>query len=300
MRLKNIIHSASVVILAACMSTALAQEEAETLTPAQIVEQAPEDVWRPVDPENLLYMDLPAGTIVIELRPDFAPKHVAQIKALTREGFYNGLNFHRVIEGFMAQGGDPKGDGTGDSDKPNIEAEFTRDTQDTTEFVQIGRDRTAPRVGFVNGMPTGAQPEALRAFRTDRKVDLWALHCPGVMSMARASDPNSANSQFFLMIGDSRLNLDRRYSIWGQIIDGFEASRRIMRGEPPSRPTPIIRMRVGADVPAADRKDIVVMRTDSETFRRYVKAAGELSDTGYVKDICDIKVPVRVDGEIER
>ena len=239
MRLKNIIHAAPFVVIAAAgISAASAQEEAETLTPAQIAEQAPEDVWRPVDPENLLYMDLPAGTIVIELRPDFAPKHVAQIKELTREGFYNGLNFHRVIEGFMAQGGDPKGDGTGDSDKPNIEAEFTLDTQDTTEFVQIGRDRTAPRVGFVSGMPAGAQPEALRAFRTDRKVDLWALHCPGVMSMARAADPNSGNSQFFLMIGDSRLNLDRRYSIWGRIIDGFEASRRIMRGEPAQSPDP--------------------------------------------------------------
>ena len=306
MRLKKIIHSASIFVAAtaglasAGIMAAWAQEETETLTPAEIIEQASEDVWRPVDQENLLYMYLPAGTIIIELRPDFAPKHVAQLKELTREGFYDGLNFHRVIEGFMAQGGDPKGDGTGDSDKPNIEAEFTRDTQDTTEFVQIGRDRTAPRVGFVAGMPAGAQPEALRAFRTDRKVEMWPLHCPGVMSMARASDPNSANSQFFLMIGDSRLNLDRRYTIWGWILDGFEASRRITRGEPPSRPTPIIRMRVGADVPAADRKDIKVMRTESETFRRYIKAAGELNENGYVKDICDIKVPVRVDGEIER
>ncbi len=302
MRFKRTFRVAPVICAAFAIETAsvLAQDEVETLSPSDIIENAPADIWRSIDPENALYMDLPAGTIIIELRPDFAPQHVARIKELTREGFYDGLNFHRVIEGFMAQGGDPKGDGTGGSEKPDLPAEFARDTLGLSEFVQIGRDRTAPRVGYVDGLAVGAQPEALRTFRADRKVELWPLHCPGVMSMARASDPNSANSQFFLMIGDSRLNLDRRYTVWGSIVDGFESSRRITRGEPPSRPTPIIRVRVGADVPVSERKDIVVMRTDSETFLRYLKAAGELSDIGYVKDICDVKVPVRVDGEIER
>lgn len=302
MRLKKVFHTATVICAGLAINTTivLAQDEVETLSPTQIIDNAPADIWRPTDLENTLYMDLPAGTIVIELRPDFAPEHVARIKELTREGFYDGLRFHRVIEGFMAQGGDPKGDGTGGSDKPDLLAEFARDTLGINEFVQIGRDRTAARVGYVDGMPVGAQPEALRAFRTDRKVELWALHCPGVMSMARSGDPNSANSQFFLMIGDSRLNLDRRYTGWGWIIDGFESTRRISRGEPPTRPTPIIRVRVGADVPVSERKVIDVMRTDSETFRRYLKAAGELAENGYMKDICDVKVPVRVDGVIER
>ena len=281
-------------------ASALAQEAPPPVFPSQIIADAPEDVWRPLDPENTLYMDLPAGLVVIELRPDFAPGHVARVKELTREGFYDGLNFHRVIEGFMAQGGDPKGDGTGGSDKPNLQAEFTRPAEMVEGFTVLGRDRIAPRVGYIDGMPTAAQPTALRSFRADRRVDLWPLHCPGVMSMARASDPNSANSQFFLMIGDSRLNLDRRYTGWGWIVDGFEATRRIVRGEPPNRPTPIIRMRIGADMPAGERGDIQVMRTDSETFERYLKAAGEVNDTGYVKDICSIKVPVRVDGKIER
>jgi len=291
-----------VLAVALAFSPAMAQaqdEPADPLTPQQIIDGAPEDVWRSVDPENTIYMDLPAGVVIIEMRPDFAPKHVERIKTLVRGGFYNGLRFHRVIEGFMAQGGDPKGDGTGGSDLPDIEAEFTRDTSVTSEFTEIGRDRIAPRIGYVDGMPVGAQPEALRAFRSDRRVALWPLHCPGVMSMARSGHPNSANSQFFLMIGDSRLNLDRTYTGWGWIVDGFKYSRRIERGEPPTRPTPIVRMRIGADVPAGERKNVEVMRTDSETFMRYLKASGVITD-GFVKDICDIKVPARIDGEIKR
>lgn len=298
----RMIHKISAGLAASlCLNAvAIAQDDAPPLRPSQIATAAPEDVWRPLDPENTLYMYLPAGLVVIEMRPDFAPVHVERIKELTREGFYDGLNFHRVIEGFMAQGGDPKGDGTGGSDKPDLPAEFARDTQDVPGFNVIGRDRIAPRIGYIDGMPVAAQPEGLRAFRADRRVELWPVHCPGVMSMARASNPNSANSQFFLMIGDSRLNLDRRYTGWGWIVDGFEASRRIVRGEPPGRPTPIIRMRVAADLSPEDIQNIEVMRTDSETFVRYLKAAGEINETGYVKDICSIRVPVRVDGKIER
>ncbi|MEM8937351.1 MAG: peptidylprolyl isomerase, partial [Pseudomonadota bacterium] len=245
------------------LSGALAQSnDASQRTPQQIIEEAPADAWRAVDLENALLMDVPAGKIVIELRPDFAPLHVAQIKTLAREKFYDGLTFHRVLEGFVAQGGDPNGDGTGGSALPNIEPEFARDTNAVQNFTEIGRDRISPRVGYVDGMPVAAQPEALRAFKVDRSVDLWPLHCPGVMSMARATLPNSANSQFFLMLGDSRLNLDRRYSGWGWIIDGFEATRRINRGEPPDRPTPIMRVRVAADAPAQDQPEIQVLRTD--------------------------------------
>lgn len=276
------------------------EDSADPLTPMQILNTAPDNAWRRLDPENTVYMVLPAGTVIIELRPDFAPRHVERIKALVREGFYDGLNFHRVIEGFMAQGGDPKGDGTGGSDKPDLAGEFARDSQAAPNAAFIGRDRIAPRVGFIDGMLIGAQPETLRTFRADRKVELWPLHCPGVMSMARSSSPNSANSQFFLMFGDARLNLDRRYTAWGWIVDGFEASRRISRGEPPARPTPIMRMRIAADMAPAERREIEVLRTDSDIFMRYLASLEEVDETGYVKDICDIKTPVRIDGALKQ
>ncbi len=267
--------------------------------PVQQIIDAPDSEWRPVDPENLIAVDLPSGPLYIELRPDLAPQHVAQIKTLVRRGFYDGLNFHRVIEGFVAQGGDPKGDGSGGSDLPNIPAEFARDTKDVANFTAIGRDRLAARVGLIDGVPVGAEPESLRSVREDRAVRLWGAHCQGVMSMARATPPDSANSQFFLVIGDARQSLDQRYTVWGWIVDGLENARRIERGEPPKRPTPIVRMRIGADVPPAELPKIEVMRSDSAVFQAYLKETRLVDETGFVKDLCDIRPPRRINGKIE-
>ncbi len=155
------------------------------------------------DLENTLYMDLKDGRVVIEMRPDLAPKHVAQIKRLTRKGFYDGLVFHRVIEGFMVQGGDPDGNGTGGSGT-NIPAEFS-DEQ----------------------------------------------HLRGVMSMARSRSPDSADSQFFIMLAHSP-HLDGAYTIWGKVTSGMKYVDNIKKGDPRSGtvddPDKIVRMRVAADV----------------------------------------------------
>ncbi len=254
--------------------------------------------WRSLDPENTLLMDLPAGEVIIELRSDFAPGHVTRIKELTREGFYNGLNFHRVIEGFVAQGGDPRGDGTGGSTKPDLPPEFLLKAETVDNFAVIGRDRQSPRVGFVDGLPAAADPETLRSFLVNREVKLWGAHCPRVMSMARSARPDSANSQFFLMIGDARTSLDQRYTIWGWIVDGYDATRRIDRGEPPKRPTPIVRMRIAADIDAKEYDTVEVLDTSGETFNEYLEAAGLVKDE-FVRDLCNIKTPVRVNGKIK-
>ena len=145
-----------------------------------------------MDPENTLILTLDTGPVTIKLRPDLAPGHVERIKELTREGFYDGVVFHRVIDGFMAQGGDPTGTGTGGSDKPNLKAEFSREP-----------------------------------------------HVRGVCSMARAQNPNSANSQFFICFDDARF-LDRQYTVWGEVISGMENVDKIKRGEPVKDPDKII------------------------------------------------------------
>ena len=136
------------------------------------------------------------GDVVIKLRPDLAPGHVARITELASEGFYDGVIFHRVIAGFMAQGGDPTGTGMGGSDKPDLPAEFN------------------------------AEP-----------------HVEGVCSMARAQNPNSANSQFFICLDDARF-LDKQYTVWGQVISGMEHVHAIPKGEPPRAPGKIVKATV--------------------------------------------------------
>ena len=162
------------------------------------------DGAKAAEPENPLLMELKDGMVTIEMRPDLAPKHVARIKELVRLGFYDGLTFHRVIGGFMAQGGDPKGTGTGGSGQ-NIPAEFSDEP-----------------------------------------------HVRGTLSMARSSDPDSADSQFFIVLASSRF-LDGQYTVWGKVVKGMEFVGKIKRGNKSNNgavddPDKIIHMRVAADV----------------------------------------------------
>jgi peptidylprolyl isomerase len=160
------------------------------------------------DPENTLYMDVPKGRVVIEMRPDLAPNHVAQIKELVRRGFYDGVPFHRVIDGFMAQTGDPTGTGTGGSGH-KLKAEFNKEH-----------------------------------------------HVRGTVSMARAQDPNSADSQFFICFAPAPF-LDGQYTVWGKVVSGMEYIDAIKKADPGDRsgmvkdPDHIIKMQVAAD---ADKK----------------------------------------------
>jgi peptidylprolyl isomerase len=147
------------------------------------------------DTYNTLTLTLADGDVTIKLRPDLAPNHVARIAELANDGFYDGVVFHRVIPGFMAQGGDPTGTGTSGSDKPNLKQEFSKEP-----------------------------------------------HVRGVCSMARTSDPNSANSQFFIVFDDARF-LDSQYTVWGEVTDGMELIDALPKGEPPREPGKIVKAR---------------------------------------------------------
>jgi peptidylprolyl isomerase len=175
---------------------------------AMMSETNPAEAQATPDPENTLRMTLKDdGQVTIQLRPDLAPQHVERIKTLTRRGFYDGTPFHRVIEGFMAQGGDPTGTGTGGSDLPDLPAEFS-------------------------------PPQRARFLR-------------GTCGMARAQNPNSANSQFFIMFAPGSF-LDGQYTIWGQVTAGMEHVDRITRGQGQNgmvrNPDRLIRMQVVADI----------------------------------------------------
>ncbi|MBL8698369.1 MAG: peptidylprolyl isomerase [Alphaproteobacteria bacterium] len=149
------------------------------------------------DLDNTLWLDVPSGRVTIRLRPDLAPKHVARIKELANDGFYDGIVFHRVIDGFMAQTGDPTGTGTSGSGK-KLPAEFSKEP-----------------------------------------------YVRGTCGMARTNDPNSADSQFFIMFAEGSF-LNGQYTVWGQVTDGMEHIDAIKRGEPPRNPDKIVRMRVAS------------------------------------------------------
>jgi len=151
------------------------------------------------DKENTLYLDLQSGRVVIEMRPDLAPRHVARIKELVRQGYYDGIVFHRVIPGFMAQTGDPTGTGTGGSGK-KLPAEFSREP-----FVR------------------------------------------GTVGMARTQDPNSGDSQFFIMFQPAP-HVNGQYTAWGKVTGGMQLGDKIASGEPPRNPDKVVRMQVAADV----------------------------------------------------
>lgn len=293
--MSSLLKMAMASLLVSISAAAAQQTSAD---PVSIVENAPENEWVRIAPENLMVMDLPAGPMIIELRPDLAPAHIERVTRLTRERFYDGTIFHRVIEGFVAQGGDPQGNGQGGSSYPDLPGEFAQDGQDMTEAVIIGRDDRAAQVGFLGTVPVGTQAPTLSSFLTRDVYALWGLHCQGVMSMARASSPNSANSQFFVMFGDARDSLDQGYTVWGNAVSGFTNAKRISRGEPPVRPTPIVRMRMMMDIPANERKTVEYLDPSSETFKNYLIARRLMTPDGYVENICGIDVPVRIDGEL--
>ena len=245
---------------------------------------AEDDTWVPIDPDNTLYVELQDGTVVIALMPDVAPGHVARLKDLAREGFYNDVVFHRVIDGFMAQGGDPTGTGTGGSQKPDLTAEFTFHAS----LEGVGIDERKNTVSIMGPAAVITEPESMQFVRPDGKVQSWMPHCPGITSMARSSNPNSANSQFFWMFAKYP-SLDRQYTSWGKIIYGEDLLNGINRGEPPANPDKIVRMRVGSDIPEAERFAFEVMAPGSITLSENIEAATE---NGLI-DVCKIDIPVR-------
>ncbi len=185
-----------VLVLALAAAPALAKDDPPAPAPVSVdVNQDPA-----VEPDNVLLLDLSnGGRVTIRLMPEWAPNHVERIKTLVRQGFYNGVIFHRVIDGFMAQTGDPTGTGGGGSQLPNLKAEF-------------------------NERP----------------------HLRGTVSMARTNEPDTANSQFFIVFYP-RLALDRKYTNFGRVIAGMDVVDRIERGEPPANPTKVVQASIAAD-----------------------------------------------------
>jgi len=246
--------------------------------------------WRQADPEHTLYIDTVHGRIVIEMYPEVAPRHVERIETLTRAGYYDGLTFHRVIDDFMAQTGDPLGTGEGASSLPDLREEFMFRRGPDMPFVQAAEQGRA-RLGFYKALPIESQPDAQMAVTADGRVSANALHCQGVVSMARADAPNSANSQFFIMRAPNSA-LDKRYTIFGRVVWGMDAVMQLAVGNPPPVPDRMLAVRVAADVPESERAPIFVLRTDGPQFRELIDDTRRARGADF--SVCDVQIPARV------
>jgi peptidylprolyl isomerase len=269
----------------------------------------PPEAWRAVDPANLVLIDTRYGQVAVELAPAFAPKHAERLRALIRAHFYDGLFFYRVIDNFVAQGG--IGEGTASTkdhpveaknlDKwPALKAEFDRASTPTPVFTPLGNaDLMAPEVGFEDGFPVARDPKDGRE---------WLIHCPGTFAFARDNDPDTASTEFYIVIGQSPRRLDRDLTAFGRVLSGQQYLQKLERGDPDvdsgvigdvSKRDPILRMRIAADVPAAERPSFQVLRTESKAFADAVEARRRPTSPFYfrkpppVLDVCGVPVQVK-------
>jgi peptidylprolyl isomerase len=232
---------------------------------------APDYGFKPVAPENLWVIETGKGRILIELRPDLAPNHVARIRELTREGYYDGALFYRVINHYFAQGGARSATGPFESARPNVKAEFT-----------------------VTGLP--ASVEWLGASPLNRTEDgtAFARFCPGTAAFPHYDDPDSANSQFHLM-REAGPSLEHKYTVFGRVVVGLDVVRALNVGEPPASPDLMVRVRVAADIPQAERPAVEVADTAGAAFRRDIEKLRKQRDKARLPfSLCDVPVPARV------
>jgi peptidylprolyl isomerase len=276
-------------VLAACLLLGLGTGAA----------RADEPTWRQVDPENLVFMELQDGEVVIELNPMFAPKTVEQFRRLVKDGFYDGLSFYRVIDGFVAQGGD--GSDLGElSEVPLIGAEFERDWSPDLPFTAVQKpDLFAAETGFMNGF----------AVARDAAGDkIWLTHCPGVVAMARNEDADSSRTDFYIVLGQAPRYLDRNMNVFGRVIHGMDVVQSIRRGAPANdgivldetAAGRIRRMKLGSEMPDDERSAAYVMDTDSKGFVELLQARRERTQRFFhnrppeVLDVCQVPMAGRV------
>jgi len=263
----------------------------------EIMETIPDSDWADLDPENTLYMELASGRIVIELAPDYAPNHVANIKALAREGYFDGAFVVRVQENYVAQWGHPEGSAREiRTAHATLPAEFDRAITPDLSFVQLpDRDTYADEVGF-----SGNFPVARGNGRT------WLAHCYGMVGAGRdvAAD-SGGGGELYVTIGNAPRNLDLNVTLVGRMVQGIEHLTTLPRGtgdlgfyETAEERTPIRSVRVAADVPPAERTNLQALRTDSASFAELVEARRNRRDEWYLHPagaigLCNTPLPVR-------
>lgn len=286
--------------LAAAMAGAGAAELAPKATLADVIKASKPSDWRPLDPANTMYMELPAGRVVIEMAPVFAPGHVDNIRTLVREHYFDGLAVIRSQDNWVVQWGDPdeKNPRPMKSAKPSLKGEFTIPMKNDGAFARMpDRDGYAPQIGHSNGFPSARDPKSGRA---------WLTHCYGMVGVGRDTGADSGSgSSLYVVIGHGPRHLDRNITVVGRVISGMPLLSTIARGpgpmgfyDKPEMNVPIASVKMAADVPEAQRSKFEVMRTETATYEKAVEAQRNRGGpwtkvaAGYI-DLCNAPIPVR-------
>ncbi len=266
----------------------------------EILAASPDSDWHAPAAENLLYMDLEAGRVIIELAPEFAPEHAGNIRTLAREGFWNGTSIYRAQDNFVVQFGDADGDDPAKarplgSARTHLPAEFQRPSRGLSFTALPDRDGWAARTGFVGDFAVASDGE-----------HTWLAHCYGAVGAGRNNDEDSSiGAELYVVTGQSPRQLDRNITLVGRVLKGMELLSAIKRGPEPMgfyedavQRTPIGSIRLASDVPADQRTPLRVLRPDSRTFADAVEARRNRRDDFYKRpaghiDLCNIPLPVR-------
>jgi peptidylprolyl isomerase len=288
----------------AATKPAAAKPDAATAKPMstqEILDATKPADWRTLDPANTLYLDLASGRVVIELAPGFAPAHVANIRTLAKEGYWNGLSINRSQDNFVVQWGDAAEDDKQRKPlggaKAKLPAEFERASKGV-KFTRLpDSDGWAPQVGFADGFPAARDPQAGKA---------WLAHCYGAIGAGRDVAADSSNgTELYVVTGQSPRQLDRNITVVGRVVQGMEFLSVLPRGtgalgfyEKPEQRTPIKAIRLASEVPDKDRVPLELLRTDSPAFTQLVEARRNRRDEWYKRpaghiDLCNVPLPVR-------
>jgi len=272
------------------------QANAEALrSPGEIIKSAPSSDWRSLDPNNTLYIELETGRVIVELNPLLAPKHSQQMRMLANENFYQGLNFYRYVEGFVAQAGDKLEQRKIKTAASSLQSEryHTSAKPLPVTYLPTG-DGYAQSTGFLNGFAVASDV---------KNSQYWQTHCQGAFAMARSEDPDSGSSEFYIVIGQAPRYLDKNLTVFGQVRQGMEFIHTLTRRPVTNKAggqmdNKIKTIQLASQIDENQRTSLSVLRTDSSSFKQLIKSRMNRPNAFFIErpnyiDVCGITVPVK-------
>ena len=282
---------------------AIHADDSKPITMAEVLAASKPDEWRRPDPENTLYLDLNTGRVIIELAPEFAPNHVANVKALVREKYFDGLAIVRCQDNYVVQWADPNAEDPKlarkiHKAKATLPPEFDRTLDPKAAFTRLpDGDVYAPETGFQGGFPIARDPKSGKA---------WLVHCYGMVGAGRDVPADSGGgTELYVVIGHAPRHLDRNVTLLGRVIQGIELLSAMPRGpapmgfyDKPEMRIPIKSIRVAADLPASERTELELLKTDSASFARLIESRRNRREEWFHSpagkiEICNVPLPIR-------